>query len=61
MYEVLIDFADLQDEKYIYHEGDKYPRKGYTPEKARIKELCGSDNAFGKPIIAVMKEKKKGT
>lgn len=58
MYKVLLNFADLQDDKYIYLAGDTYPREGYTPDKERIDELCGSDNAFGKPIIAEAKTKK---
>lgn len=56
MYTVLITFGDLQDSGYIYHVGDSYPREGYTPEQARIDELSGSENAFGKPIIAEIAE-----
>ena len=58
MYKVLLNFADLHDDKYIYLSGDTYPREGYTPEKERIDELCGNDNAFGQPIIAEAKTKK---
>lgn len=62
MYTVLITFGDMQDSGHIYHVGDSYPREGYTPEQARIDELSGSENAFGKPIIAEKKttKKKKG-
>jgi hypothetical protein len=63
MYNVLLTFGDLKDGGYVYHTGDKYPREGYTPEKARIEELTGSENAFGQPIIAEVKtttKKKKG-
>lgn len=58
MYRVLIDFADLQDEKYIYTAGDAYPREGYEPTEERIAELSGNENAFGQPIIAKQKGKK---
>lgn len=58
MYNVLLTFGDLKDGGYVYHTGDKYPREGYTPEQARIDELSGSENAFGKPIIAEIAEKK---
>lgn len=58
MYKVLIAFADLTDDKYIYAEGDAYPRKGYEPTEERIAELSGNKNAFGKPIIAKQKSKK---
>ena len=58
MYNVLLTFADFHDDKFIYHSGENYPREGYTPEQARIDELSGSENAFGKPIIAEIAEKK---
>lgn len=61
MYKVLCSFADLKDDKYIYAVGDTYPREGYEPDKERIKELCGSENAFGKPIITETRTRKKGT
>ena len=61
MYTVLQTFGDLEDSGYVYHKGDKYPREGYTPEKVRIAELCGCENAFKSPIIAEIKSKgKKG-
>lgn len=65
MYIVLTPFHDLRDDNYIYNSGDKYPRKGYKPEKARIMELITPENALGKPVIAETqdtntKEKKKG-
>ena len=61
MYNVLLTFADLHDDKFIYHSGENYPREGYTPESERIEELSGSENAFKAPIIAEIKSKgKKG-
>ena len=59
MFKVLITFADLHDDKYIYHAGEDYPREGYTPEEARISELSGYDNAFKAPIITEIKNKNK--
>jgi hypothetical protein len=56
IYRVLEEFGDKDDYCYQYRVGDKYPRKGYRPNKARADELLGSDNAFGKPIIEVMDE-----
>lgn len=58
MYKVLINFADLKDEKHIYAKGDSYPREGYKPTEERIKELSGNNNAFGQPIITATKSKK---
>ena len=58
MYKVLISFADLKDDKYIYEKGDVYPREGHEPTEERIAELSGNKNAFGQPIIAKQKSKK---
>lgn len=51
MYRAVEQFADLQDNKYIYELGMIYPRKGYDPTDERIKELAGSENKVGKPVI----------
>lgn len=56
-YIVLSPFHDLQDDNYIYMTGDEYPRKGYKPEKARIKELSTPENAIGIPLIKESKKK----
>lgn len=52
MYKALSHFTDLQDNGYTYHAGDKYPRKGYEPSKARIEELSTDKNRRGVPVIA---------
>ena len=39
MYEVICAFRDLEDGGRVYKAGAKYPRKGYKPSEARIKEL----------------------
>ena len=57
-----IDFVDLQDNNYLYHAGDKFPRDGVVVSDDRIAELSGSDNKLGQPLIidkAVAKEEKK--
>lgn len=51
MYRAVEQFADLQDNKYIYELGMIYPRKGYDPSDERIKELACSENKVGKPVI----------
>ena len=51
MYRAVEQFADLQDDKYIYEIGMIYPRKGLNPSDERIKELAGSENKVGKPVI----------
>jgi len=60
VYRVIRPFFDLQDRVEVkggtvYHEykvGDVYPRAGLKPGKERIRELSGSDNAQGSPLIA---------
>lgn len=51
MYRAIERFADLEDDKFIYDLGMIYPRKGYEPTDERLKELSGSDNKVGKPVI----------
>lgn len=51
MYRAIEKFADLEDDKYIYDIGMIYPRKGYDPSEERVKELSGSENTVGKPVI----------
>lgn len=52
MYTVIREFADLLDDGYIYHVGDKYPRKGRKATIARAEELLGAGNKIGEPLIA---------
>jgi hypothetical protein len=52
-YDVLIDFTDPEDARTVYRAGkDKYPRKGYTPSKERIRYLQSKANKFKAPVIA---------
>ena len=48
-----VNFCDMEDNNYVYHAGDKYPRKGYTPEERRIKQLLSAANALGMSAIAI--------
>ena len=56
MFTVLSEFADLQDENYVYGIGDEYPRKGYSPTDERVDELCTSKNLLHKPLIQKVEE-----
>lgn len=58
MYRVIEFFADLQDGGYAYHVGDKYPRDGVVVSEPRLRELAGSDNKRGMPLIKEIPEKK---
>lgn len=48
-----VNFCDMEDNNYVYHAGDKYPRKGYAPAEHRIKQLLSAANALGMSAIAI--------
>lgn len=50
-YLVINSFKDLQDDKFQYRAGDIYPRSGFEPSKARIKELSTTNNRRGIVLI----------
>lgn len=56
MYKVIRYFTDLQDKNHPYNAGDTYPRDGIKVSDARLKELSGSDNKQGVPLIEEVKE-----
>lgn len=58
MYKVIKLFADLQDDNYIYKEGDVYPRKGLEVTEERIAELAGNNNLQHQPLIQPVKQRK---
>ena len=41
----------MQDNNFAYNVGDEYPRKGINVLPSRIKELAGSKNRQGVPLI----------
>jgi hypothetical protein len=49
-YIVMKDFADLQDNGYVYRSGDKFPRRGRV-KKERIEELSTTSNKIGEILI----------
>ena len=66
MYKVIKAFHDLQDSQKtkngkIYHEykvGDVFPRNGLKVSDERIKELAGSANKRGVPLINLVDDQK---
>ena len=50
-YEVIKTFADLQDNRHLYNVGDERPHEGAKCTVDRLKELSGSDNKLGTPLI----------
>ena len=59
-YEVIENFKDSQDNKYLYLKNVKgkniYPREGLKPSKKRIEELSSDKNQAGKPLIRKIEE-----
>ena len=56
MYKVIKHFTDMQDNNFVYDVGDEYPRKGVSVLPSRIKELAGSKNRQGCPLIEEIPE-----
>ncbi len=55
-YEVIKTFADLQDNRHLYNVGDTFPHEGAEVSNGRLKELSGSNNKLGTPLIKEIKE-----
>lgn len=51
MFRVIKHFTDMQDNNFAYQVGDEYPRKGMSVLPSRIRELAGSKNRQGCPLI----------
>lgn len=56
MYKVIKLFADLNDGCHVYNPGDVYPREGVEVSDERIKELSGSLNKRGEPLIELTED-----
>lgn len=52
-------FKDFEDNDHLYQKGDRYPREGLTPTKARIKELSSKKNKIGEVLIEAVKVEKE--
>lgn len=49
-------WCDLKDNKFIYNEGDVYPREGLKTNKKRIEELSTNKNKLGEVLIKEVQE-----
>ena len=58
MFRVIKHFTDMQDSNFAYQVGDEYPRKGMSVLPSRIKELAGSKNRQGCPLIEEIEDTK---
>ena len=50
-YKVIKSFSALQDNRYVYSVGAVFPRSGLRVTEDRLKELAGSNNRIGVPLI----------
>lgn len=51
MYKVIKSFTDMQDNNYLYKDGDTFPRDGFDVLPSRIKELATTANRRGEILI----------
>lgn len=58
-YEVIHFFTDLLDDNHAYNVGDSFPRDGMEVTEGRLKELSGTNNKQGVPLIKEVKPKSK--
>lgn len=55
-FKVVNHFTDLKDNRHKYQVGDIYPREGYKPTLARIKQLMSGNNKLKKSLIKPIEE-----
>lgn len=59
MYKAISYFKDMKDNMHPYSPGDTFPRDGLKVDAKRLEELSTDKNRRGKPVIELVKEKKK--
>jgi CO dehydrogenase/acetyl-CoA synthase beta subunit len=59
MYKAISYFKDMKDNMHPYNPGDTFPRDGLKVDAKRLEELSTDKNRRGKPVIELVKEKKK--
>lgn len=59
MYKAISYFKDMKDNMHSYNPGDTFPRDGLKVDAKRLEELSTDKNRRGKPVIELVKEKKK--
>lgn len=50
-YKVIRDFSDSTDNNFVYRVGDVFPHSGKEVSENRIKDLLGTGNKQGVPLI----------
>lgn len=61
MYKTIRYFKDLEDNGYVYHTGDVFPRDGAKVSDERIAELMSDKNKRHTPLIEDVGEIEKPT
>lgn len=56
MYKVIENFVEKYDGGKLYLKGEVYPREGFEPTEARIKQLTTGANSYGYPFLEVIEE-----
>lgn len=59
MYKVIHSFTDIEDNGCKYEVGANYPRHGLIVSERRLRELSGSFNRQGKPLIKFVKDEEQ--
>ena len=59
MYKAISYFKDMKDNMHPYNPGDTFPRDGLKVDAKRLEELSTDKNRRGKPVIELVKEKRK--
>lgn len=58
-YTVIKSFTDMQDNNFLYKEGDTFPRNGLDVLPSRIKELATTTNRRGEILIKETEDEPK--
>lgn len=61
MYQVIVEFYDLQDKSKHYFPGDTFPRDGLTVSEERLEMLASDRTALGVPVIKKVEDEKPAT
>lgn len=61
MYKVIRYFEDLEDNRYQYRVGDRFPRAGHNVSDERIAFLQSNKTTHGKPVITKVDTVEKTT
>lgn len=58
MYQVIVEFYDLQDKYKHYLPGDTFPREGLIVSEERLEMLASDRTTLGVPVIKKVEDEK---